>query len=266
MPRPIIRRLGRWLLALMALAIAWMALASYLVARGARGRTWADAAAIPERRVGLVLGCSRVLADGRRNLFFENRMAAAAQLFRAGKVHYLIVSGDNHTKSYDEPRDMKNALVEAGVPAARIFCDYAGFRTNDSVARAREVFGQRALTIISQEFHNQRAIYIASHSGMDAIGFNAPEVDAYNSFRTKLREQVARANMMADLYVLRRQPRVSGSQSQTAGRRLMALRRRRACRFGPVRERRAARIHPRPSTTPQRLRDGQWRPAFGRTV
>jgi len=107
---------------------------------------------------------------------------------------------------------MKDSLVQAGVPAARIYCDYAGFRTLDSIVRAREIFGQTEITVISQEFHNERAIFIARYRGVDAIGFNAPEVDAYDSFKTKCRELIARANMLLDLFVFGRAPRFLGDK------------------------------------------------------
>jgi SanA protein len=207
-----VRALVKTCAALAAFGLLWIVGASLLVARAARGRTYYDPAAIPARRVGLVLGCSRFLSGGRRNAFFDNRIQAAAQLIRARKVAYLVVSGDNHSTGYDEPKDMKDSLVQAGVPAERIYCDYAGFRTLDSVVRVREIFGQTAITVISQEFHNQRAIFIAGHRGVDAIGFNAREVDAYNSFLTKCRELIARANTLLDLFVVRREPRFLGGK------------------------------------------------------
>jgi SanA protein len=162
--------------ALAAFFVIWMASATLLVVSTARGRTYADLASIPKRDVGLVLGCSRFLPDGRRNRFFDNRIRAASDLYRAGKIDYLVVSGDNHVRGYDEPTDMKKSLIEAGVPPERIYCDYAGFRT----------------------------------SGVDVIGFNAPEVDAYDSFKTKCRELMARANMLLDLFVVRRGPKILG--------------------------------------------------------
>jgi len=173
--------------------------AGLLIRLGAKGRTYSDAAAIPQREVGLLLGCAQVLADGRQNLFFAYRIEAAAQLFKAQKIKSIIVSGDNHAVGYDEPTDMKNALIAAGVPAERIYCDYAGFRTLDSVVRAQAIFGQTNITVISQRFHNQRAIYIARHRGMDAIGFNAREVNVRNSIRTTLREQFARVKTILDI-------------------------------------------------------------------
>jgi SanA protein len=194
------------------IALLWLITASVLVDKTARGKTYSDLAAIPARRVGLVLGCSRVLPDGRLNLFFANRVQAAAQLFHAGKVDYLVVSGDNHVRGYDEPTEMKNSLIEAGVRVERIYCDFAGFRTLDSVVHVREVFGQTAVTVISQEFHNQRAIFIARYRGVDAIGFNAPEVNAYDSFKTKCREVIARANVLLDVFVFHRSPKFLGEK------------------------------------------------------
>jgi SanA protein len=151
-----------------------------------------------------------MLSDGRQNLFFQNRVEAAVNLFRGGKVDYLLVSGDNRKKGYDEASDMKESLMRAGIPADRIYCDFAGFRTLDSVVRARDVFCQKQVTIISQEFHNQRAIFIATHNGMDAIGFNAAEVNAYNGFKTKCREHLARVRTLLDVYLFRKSPKFLG--------------------------------------------------------
>ncbi|MEI6149964.1 MAG: ElyC/SanA/YdcF family protein [bacterium] len=181
-----------------------------LIRTAAQGRTYSDVSAIPHRKVGLLLGCSRRLSDGRANLFFAHRVAAAAQLYKARKVDYLIVSGDNHMAGYDEATDMKRALVAAGIPEQRIYCDYAGFRTLDSVVRAKEVFGQTAVTVISQEFHNRRAIYIARSQGIDALGFNAKEVDAFNSFRTKVRERFALVKTVLDVCLLGTHPKFLG--------------------------------------------------------
>jgi SanA protein len=211
------RRLGARALArtagiLAIVGVLWMTAASLWVITTSRGRTYSDPTAIPARRVGLVLGCSRFLRDGRRNSFFDKRIQAAALLIRAGKVRYLVVSGDNHLSGYDEPTDMKNSLVQAGVPAERVYCDYAGFRTVDSIVRAREIFGQTQITVISQEFHNERAIFIAQHRGIDAIAFNAGEADAYDSFKIKCRELVARANMLLDIFVFHRQPKFLGEK------------------------------------------------------
>src|ERR1039457_3025990 len=142
----------------------------------ANGRVFRSVDNLPTREVGLVLGTSRETRHGKPNLHFNQRIEAAAALYRAGKVHHLLVSGDNHVASYDEPDDMRNALMAAGVPASAITCDYAGFRTLDSVMRAKEIFGLAQCTIISEEFHCPRALWIAQRHGLDAIAFAAPDV------------------------------------------------------------------------------------------
>lgn len=186
--------------------------AGYLVHSGSNGRLYSDVTKIPHRRVGLLLGCSGTLEGGEINQFFGNRLAAAMDLFRHGKVDYLLVSGDNRSKGYNEAAYMKKCLMLAGIPAPRIYCDFAGIRTLDSVLRARDVFGQKEITVISQDFHNRRAIFIASHNDMDAIGFNAAEVDAYNGFRTKAREQLARVRMVLDVYLFGTTPKFLGQR------------------------------------------------------
>ena len=167
----------------------------------AKGKTYADVIQIPHRPAGLVPGCAEIMPNGRKNMFFAHRIAAAAKLYQHQKLDFIIVSGDNHKAGYDEPTAMKNALMRQGVPEDKIYCDYAGFRTLDSVVRAREIFGQTNITVVSQEFHNQRAIYIAQHKGIDAIGFNAEGVGRRYSFRTLAREQFARVKTVLDIMV-----------------------------------------------------------------
>lgn len=204
-------RKGMVLVALLGVAVAGLVIAGERVRAAAAGRTYASVEAIPYRKTGVLLGCSRRLPDGRANLFFAYRVGAAARLFKSGKIDYLIASGDNHVRGYDEATDMKQALTELGVPADRVYCDYAGFRTLDSVVRAKMVFGETSVTFISQEFHNQRAIYIARHAGMDAVGFNARDVMGRHGLRTRLREHLARVRTVLDAWVGTR-PRFLGPQ------------------------------------------------------
>jgi SanA protein len=197
-------------LALVAVLAASVPLATSLIDHSSTGRVYSDASLVPHRRVGLVLGCAEHLGGGYINPFFTNRIQAAADLFRAGKVDYLIVSGDNHRKGYDEPTDMKCALMRAGIPDNRILCDYAGFRTLDSVVRAKAIFGQDQITVISQDFHARRAIFLARHHGVDAIAFAAPAVDPYSSFTTRCREQLSKVNAILDIYLFHRSPKFLG--------------------------------------------------------
>jgi SanA protein len=165
---------------------------------------------VPINDVALVLGTSKNASSGGPNLFFTTRMDAAAELYQAGKVKYLLVSGDNGEEDYNEPSDMRDALVARGVPKANIYLDYAGFRTLDSVLRAREVFGQNRFTVVSQAFHNERAVLIARHYGIEAVGFNAADVGGAAGARVNAREVLARVQVMLDLYVLNTQPKFYG--------------------------------------------------------
>ena len=147
--------------------------------------------------VALVLGTGRNLGNGRINLYYKHRLEAAEALYKSGKVNYLLLSGDNGTVEYNEPMTMKRDLVARGIPAERIYLDYAGFRTLDSVVRCRAVFGQQRFLIVSQGFHTARAVHIARHLGMDAEGFDAQSVPM--SPRMWLREKLARFKMALDL-------------------------------------------------------------------
>jgi SanA protein len=124
---------------------------------------------IPYNKVGLLLGTSPKLKSGKANLYFDYRIKAATELYNAGKVKYILVSGDNRRNSYNEPEEMKKALIAAGIPDQRIILDYAGLRTLDSVVRAHLIFGLERFTLISQQFHNERAIYLAQQSHLQAI-------------------------------------------------------------------------------------------------
>lgn len=160
--------------------------------------------------VALVLGCSERLADGRPNLYFRRRIEAAADLYRAGKIQAFIVSGDNHSHECDEPTAMKTALVARGVPENRIYCDFAGFRTLDSVIRAERVFGQRQFVIVSQRFHAERAVYLARQRGIEAFALCAQGVDGVASIRARTREMLARAAAVLDTELLATEPRFLG--------------------------------------------------------
>ena len=131
------------------------------------------------------------------NLYYQNRIDAAVALYMAGKVDYIIVSGDSNTIYYNEPVLMRNDLIARGVPAQKIFMDNAGFRTLDSILRCRDIFGQEQVTIISQAFHNERAVYIANHKGIKTVAYCAKDGDTV--WFSYLREKFARVKMIYDL-------------------------------------------------------------------
>lgn len=210
MPRLSCKRLFFLFSGCLLLAALVIAGSEWSIKRAAGGRTYGEVSEIPHRRAALVLGCAKTLASGRGNLYFRYRIEAAAALYEAGRVDYLIVSGDNRHHAYDEPTDMREALIAAGVPGDRIYRDYAGFRTLDSVVRAREIFGQSEITIVSQPFHNERAIYIARGHGIDAIGLNAADVIRFGGLRTKARECLARCRTVLDLRLFGTVPKFLG--------------------------------------------------------
>lgn len=195
-----------------ALLLAVVFGSEWRIASVAKERCFYDVNAVPAAPVAVVLGTSPRLADGRTNLFFLPRLEAAAALFKAGKVKVLIVSGDNGTHQYDEPTEMKRVLVQLGVPEAKIVCDYAGFRTLDSVVRAKEVFGQPRFILVSQRFHNERAIYLAKAFGIEAWGLNAKDVPVTLSVKTFLREKLACVKAVLDVNVLGTKPKFLGEK------------------------------------------------------
>src|SRR5262249_38184308 len=161
---------------------------------------------------GLVLGCSDRLADGRPNLYYRGRIDAAAELWSAGKVAYLLVSGDNHSRDYDEPTTMLRDLVAAGIPRDRIVLDYAGVRTLAPVVRAKEVFGLDGFVVISQRFHNERAVFIARANGLGAVAYDAPDVGGPEGLKTHAREFIARLRAVMDVELLGTGPRFLGDR------------------------------------------------------
>lgn len=173
-----------------------------------------DVDKIGEHKVGLVLGTSEKTVGGGANPFFVNRIEAATKLYQAGKIKKILVSGDNAEVSYNEPKAMQIALLDKGIPKEDIVLDYAGFRTLDSVIRARDVFGQNDLIIISQEFHIKRAVYIARTLGIDAQGFVADGVSMTFNARTQVREILARTQAWMDVHILNRQPKFLGEKEE----------------------------------------------------
>lgn len=174
-------------------------ISNYSIESYVKNKTFSDPAKIGKNKVGLVLGTAKNLSNGHTNPYFKYRVNASAQLFKKGKIEFVLISGDNSTKEYDEPTDFKNELIRQGIPANKIFLDYAGFRTLDSVVRAKEIFGQKSITIISQQFHNERAIYLAEKHGLIAVGFNAKDIPTRYGFKVQIREYFARTKVFIDI-------------------------------------------------------------------
>lgn len=200
--------------------VLWLALACAVVAlvcdtivrHNTNGRAYDDINSLPHNKVGLLLGTSPLDKQGNTNYYFIYRIDAAEQLIKSGKIDYILVSGDNSSVGYDEPTWMRDSLVGRGVPEDRIVLDFAGLRTLDSVVRAKEVFGQDSITIISQLFHNERALYLADHNGINAIAYNAKDVTLWHKWlKIHGREYLARVKMMIDL-AINKQPHFLGEK------------------------------------------------------
>jgi SanA protein len=181
------------------------------VVNSAKGHLYSDPKEIPFNRVGLLLGTSKAGRNGHNNPYYDYRIQAAIKLIKERKIKYLVISGDNSRKEYNEPEMMRADLVNAGIDSSIIYLDYAGLRTFDSIKRLKEIFGQDPVTVISQQFHNERAIYIASRERITAIGFNATDVRSRQGLKTQIREKIARVKVFID-YLFGAKPKYPGSK------------------------------------------------------
>lgn len=192
-----------------ALAIAVIALilvCHIMVVCNASGRTFDTVDAVPHNRVGMLLATSPVTPGGVHNFYFDNRIISAVELYKAGKVDFIIASGGDYRQSHkygcDEPKAILDSLVARGIPADRIILDYEGTRTLNSIAKAKEVYGLDSLTLISQKYHNERALYLADQYGIKAIGYNAePSPIIRNRIKNTLREYLARVKLFIDIAI-----------------------------------------------------------------
>lgn len=199
------------LLVLIPVCLIAIFLCNRIISNTAKGKLYTDIKSIPYNRVGLLLGTSKFLNSGYRNYYYDYRIEAATRLLKEGKIKYLIISGDNGRKEYNEPEDMRADLMAAGIDSSVIFLDYAGFRTFDSIVRLKAIFSQDSVTIISQPFHNERAIYLATKEGIHAVGFNAADVSTKQGFRVQMREKLARVKVFVD-YWIGKKPKFLGSK------------------------------------------------------
>ena len=182
-----------------------MIICNQIVVNNAQGKAFSDIDSIEYNKVGLLLGTTpQARFDRITNYFFIYRIDAAEELYKAGKIEQILISGDeNSLDGVNEPECMRDSLVARGVPASDIILDGKGYRTINSVINANKVFGLKSFTIISQEFHNERALYQAEHLGLDVENlqaFNARMPKSRRAFLTTIREYFARVKMFIDLY------------------------------------------------------------------
>ncbi len=166
---------------------------------------------IPPNKVGMVLGTSKYIGK-KLNYYYKYRIEATVKLYQNKKIKYILVSGDNSESNYNEPQTFKNDLIKRGIPASKVFLDYAGFRTFDSVIRSKEIFGQKNITFISQQFHNERAIFIAKNNGIEAVAFNARDLHGKPGLKTRIRERFARIKAILDVFILKTKPKFMGDK------------------------------------------------------
>ena len=198
------RKIIIWSLIIVGVLIAITAMCDILVSKNASEKIYDDADSVPHRNVGLILGTSPISTwNGRRNYYFTHRIKAGADLYKAGKVDWLVVSGGDYRNTengYDEPVAMRDSLIKQGVDSARIVLDYDGTRTLNSIAKIHDIYSQDSIIIISQKYHNERALYQAKHLGIDAIGYNAKTPRRKRSWwRNRGREVLARVKLFLDI-------------------------------------------------------------------
>ena len=170
------KTLKRSLWVIMAIMVAGLAVVAgceLAVYSASKGRVYSDVEEIPHREVGLLLGTNPKGRRGGANMFYNYRIDAAVELYEAGKVDRILISGAKKGAGYDEPQAMREALVVRGVPDSILVLDGQGFHTIESIVRAKEVYVVDSVTVISQEFHNRRSLFVAKHNGLDAIAYNA---------------------------------------------------------------------------------------------
>ncbi len=195
---------------LMLASVAVVALSiDYWVTYGAKDKIYHDIDTLPDREIGLVPGTSKYI---RRDLnpYYQYRIETAYKLFEDGKIKAFLLSGDNAHRSYNEPWTMKRDLLKKGVPENDIHLDYAGFSTLDSVVRAKQVFETDHFTIVTQQFHCERALFIAKHRGIDAICLAVPGPEGWAAVKIRIREIAARVKAFLDIYLLDTTPRFTG--------------------------------------------------------
>lgn len=201
-----LRTLAFSVLGLLAFILLAIAVINLWVWLATRDRIQSDVLLCEPAPVGIVFGTSYGLRGGGANPHYTARLDTAAQLLRLERVHRLLLSGDNHTRYYNEPVFMWRDLKKRNVDGERMSLDYAGFSTFDTLVRAREVFGLERVTLITQSWHLPRALFIARRVGLEATGCAAQPSRARYDVNMRVREWLATVGMVGDLYIWGREP------------------------------------------------------------
>ncbi len=205
------KRLRALFLLCIILPLATLLICDAVIDKGAKGKTFYNVQQVHKNKVGIVLGTSSHLIQGGNNPYYTNRIKATIALYKAGKIDMVLVSGDNSTQYYNEPETFKKDLIAGGIPEEKIILDPSGLRTLDSMVRAKEVFGLDSVTVISQKFQNERAIFLAQKKGLYAIGYNAKDIEGSQGLKVQIREYFARVKVFIDL-LLNTQPISNGDK------------------------------------------------------
>jgi SanA protein len=194
------------------IAAAGMTAANLMISYGYAQYTFDNLSELHPTYCAILLGTSKWVKGGRRNLYYQYRIIAAVELYKSGLCKKIIVSGDNSTVHYNEPITMQRDLIKMGVKKEDVICDYAGFRTLDSIIRFKEIFGQTHGIVVSQKFHNTRAVYIGRKHGIELYGYNAQDVSLHSGLKTRVREFFSKVMSVLDVELLRTEPKFFGEQ------------------------------------------------------
>lgn len=206
-----IRWLSKIFLGLVVVGIVLLVITNIWVYASTSDQVFANLEEIPYSPVGIVLGTSPKTVTGNPNPYFESRISAAVELYQKGKINHILVSGDNGGRYYNEPRNMKAALLDAGIQESHISIDNAGFRTLDSMVRCSRVFDQNQVTIVTQSFHAHRALFIGNYLDMNVHAFATEEVSK-GTLKVIIREYFARSLAVWELYISGKQPKYLGKK------------------------------------------------------
>ena len=189
---------------IVVLCVALILISDRVVVNNAKGKAFSNIDSIRPTEYGLLLGTTPQARFTKvTNYFFIYRIDASEQLYKSGKIKKILISGDeNSLDGVNEPECMRDSLVARGIPASAIILDGKGYRTICSVINANKVYGLKSFIVISQKFHNERAIYQAEHLGLDIEdiqGYNAEDPNSRRAYLTSFREYFARVKMFIDL-------------------------------------------------------------------
>jgi SanA protein len=186
------RKLKRYIIFLMTILIVMVGFSNLIINQHSKKYLYNNLFSMHTNEYGIVFGTNKYLSGGGINTYFKGRIIAASKLFKAHKIKKIIVSGYIASLYYNEPKQIKKELLILGVPDSVIHLDTSGYRTLNSIINLRNISTHDTITIISQKFHNQRAVYLAHKNGIKAVGYNVPDSTSWDNLKTQFREIFAK--------------------------------------------------------------------------